>query len=78
MCTYPDVENLLYASLHSINKRATPEKMIKYKTALKIYKIYNDNSMFYEWQQLFFNQNFNGRNQMANFRDLSKCKIAKT
>ena len=33
--------------------------------------------MSFEWQQLFFNQNFNQRNNRANFRDLSKHKIGK-
>ena len=33
--------------------------------------------MSFEWQQLFFNQNFNNRNNKANFRNLSTYKIGK-
>ena len=50
---------------------------MKYKTALQLHKIYNDNSMSVEWQQLFFVQNFNERNQKAKFIDISQYKIGK-
>ena len=45
--------------------------------ALLLYKFYNDNCMSFEWQQMFFVQNFNERNQMAKFYDTSKYKIWK-
>ena len=61
------VENNSFVTLHSIYNQATPEYMIKYKTALMLYKIYNDNSKSFEWQHMFFVQNFNEPNQMANF-----------
>ena len=76
LCTQYE-ENTSFMSLHNINNRATPDNMIKYKTALQLHKIYNDNSMSFEWQQLFFMQNFNERNQMAKFVDISKYKIGK-
>ena len=71
------VENTSFLTLHAINKRATPDNMIKYKTALQLHKLYNSTTSSYEWQRLFFVQNFNDRNQMANFYDASKYKIGK-
>ena len=71
------VENTSFLTLHAINKRATPDSMIKYKTSLQLYKLYNDTTSSLEWQHLFFIQNFNDRNQKANFFDASKYKIGK-
>ena len=71
------VENMSFATLHYLNDRATPDNIIKYKTALQLHKIYNDNSMSVEWQQMFFVQNFNKRNHKAKFVDISKYKIGK-
>ena len=76
LCTKYD-ENVSFATLHNIHNRATPEKMIKYKMALQLHKIYNDDTMSFEWQQMFFVQNFNERNQIAKFIDLSRYKIGK-
>ena len=66
-----------YATIHVINNRATPEKIMKYKTAITLHKIYNSERMSYEWQQLFLNQNFNNRYSKANFLDLSRYKFGK-
>ena len=72
------MENTSFMTLHAINNQATPNNMIKYNTALQLYKIYNDYSMLsLEWQQMFFVQNFNEHNQMANVYDPSKYKIGK-
>ena len=76
LCTKYD-ENVSFATLHNIHNRATPEKMIKYKMALQLHKIYNDDTMSFEWRQMFFVQNFNERNQIAKFIDLSRYKIGK-
>ena len=61
---------LYYTTLHT-------QQMLHYKTAILLHKIFNNENMPFEWQQLFFNQNFNQRNNRANFRDLSKRKIGK-
>ena len=77
MCTHNYDQSISFITLHTLNNRATPDKMIKYKTSLLLHKIVNNNDMSLEWQQLFFNQNFNQRNNRANFRDLSKYRIGK-
>ena len=55
----------------------TPDQILKYKTAILFHKTYSDNTMSFKWQQLFFNQNFNQRNNMANFLDTSTYKVGK-
>ena len=77
ICTPNYNRFMSYATIHSINNRATPEKIMKYKTSLTLHKIYNTEKMPYEWQQLFLNQNFNNRNSKANFFDLSRFKFGK-
>jgi hypothetical protein len=77
ICTHNYNRFMSYATIHSINNRATPEKIMKYKTSLTLHKIYNTEKMPYEWQQLFLNQNFNNRNSKANFLDLSRFKFGK-
>ena len=77
ICTKNYDQSISYLKLHTINNRATPEQMLHFKTAIVLHKIINNERMSFEWQQLFFNQNFNQRNFRANFRDLSKRKIGK-
>ena len=52
---------MLYETLHRTNKRATPEKMLLYKHALLLYKIYNDETFNVGWIEMNFQQNFNAR-----------------
>ena len=66
-----------HLSLHSMNNRATPSKMLLYKHALLLHKTYNDTKMSPEWLGLNFQQNFNNRNEMVNIIDTSKYKIGK-
>ena len=75
ICTHNYNRFMSYATIHSINNRATPDKIMKYKTSLTLHKIYNTEKMSYEWQQLFLNQNFNDRNSKANFLDLRRRSI---
>ena len=77
LCTTLYDQNMSFITLHSITKRATPPQMMKYKLALQLHKLYNNENMSNDWLSLFFNQNFNGRNSKANFRDTSNHKIGK-
>ena len=77
LCTALYDQNMSFITLHSITKRATPPQMMKYKLALQLHKLYNSENMNDDWLSLFFNQNFNGRNSKANFRDTSNHKIGK-
>ena len=51
--SYPD-PMISFERLHQLNNRATPEKMMAYKLALKLYKTYNSNQHSFEW--LAFNE----------------------
>ena len=77
LCTPNYDQSISHSTLHVINNQATPKNIMKYKTALMLHKLYNNTSMSFEWQQLFFNQNFNTRNNHTNFLDLSNYRIGK-
>ena len=66
-----------YDTLHSINKRGTPNKMVLYIHALLLQRIYNATSASPNWVDLNFQQNFNGRMQMFNVYDASNYKVGK-
>ena len=51
--------------------------MMQYKHVTQLYKVYNSENQSNDWLDLFFNQNFNSRNNKANFIDNSVCKIGK-
>ena len=68
---------LSFQRLHIITKRATPPQIMKYKLALQLHNLYNQENMSDDWLDLFFNQNFNARNNKANFGDTSNHKIGK-
>ena len=70
-------QSMSYERLHSINKRATPSKIMEYKTALLFHKTYNNNSGSVEFYDLFFNQNFNACTLRASFLDTSTFKVGK-
>ena len=51
--------------------------MMKDRLALQLHDLYNTEKMSNDWLDLFFNQNFNGRNNEANFYDTSNYKVGK-
>ena len=48
--------NLSFEAIHSSNNRATPNKMLIYKHALLLFKLYNNGEETTEWQNLNANQ----------------------
>ena len=66
-----------YQTLHSINKRAVPQQIMKYKLSLNLSKICNDETALYYWLSLFFNQSFRTRTEYVNFFDQSNFKAGK-
>ena len=62
--------NVSFERIHSINKRATPEKIMLYRHALMLYKLYNGNEQTTEWVHLNLNQVLTSRQ--------TKFKITKT
>ena len=66
-----------YATLHALNKIATPEKMMIYKMSIQLHKIYNSQNMNEDWIDLHFQQNFNERNDKVQIIDSSRLRIGK-
>ena len=59
-----------FEAIHKLNNRATPEKIMIYKHALMLFKIYNSNDQTTEWVNLNINQVLTSRQ--------TKFKINKT
>ena len=66
---YPDI-NISFLNLHSMAKRATPEKFRQYKLALQLYRTFNERIPENDWLTLNFYQSYNSRQTMFNVR---KC-----
>jgi hypothetical protein len=66
-----------YERLHIIIKRPLPQAIIKHNHALLLHKTYNEQDPTSDWLQINFNQNFNARNNKANFIDTSNFKQGK-
>ena len=66
---YPDI-NISFLNLHSMAKRATPEKFRQYKLALQLYRTFNERIPENDWLTLNFYQSYNSRQKMFNVR---KC-----
>ena len=65
------------ASLHKLEKRATPEQMMKYRLALQLHRLYNQEIENEDWIDLNFQQNFNSRNDKVKIIDNTRLKIKK-
>ena len=64
-----------YEKLHELQGRATPIKMMRYRLAIQLYKVYNAKMINDDWIDLNFQQNFNGRNNHVQINDVSKSRI---
>ena len=58
ICVKYCTNDVSYIEHHTIHKRATPEKMILYKHALNLFRLYNCNDYNMEWAALNYNQIF--------------------
>ena len=52
---YPD-PMILYANIHIMNQRATPDSMLLYRMSIQLFKLYNTNVHSLEWISLNWNQ----------------------
>ena len=77
ICTNNYDNMMSFDQIHAINKRATPNQILKYKHSLLLYKIWNDSIYSQEWLALNFQQNFNARTHTVMIYDTSKTKIGK-
>ena len=66
-----------YAQLHSQEKRALPMDFSKYRLAIQLYKIYNNDYYDDDWQDMNAQQNFNARMEMFQINDVSRLKVGK-
>ena len=71
------MEGISFNDLHKPNKRATPEQMMKYKHAIQMFKLFNDNNMDNNWLDLNVQQNFNDRMTNVHIVDNSNTKVGK-
>ena len=68
---------LSFEKLHVLQKRATPTRMMKYRLALQLHKLYNAENFTDDWIDLNFQQNFNSRNNKVKLIDQSRLRIGK-
>ena len=52
LCTPNYNWSMSYCELHTINKRATPEQLMKYKMALQLFKLFNGYEPILDWLSL--------------------------
>ena len=64
-----------FASVHSVCKRATPEMLMKYKLALCLYKLYNENLNSIEFTLLNVNQILTGRQTHFKIQKSNKYRV---
>ena len=77
LCESQYDNRISYERLHEIHDRATPIKMMKYRLAIQLYKIYNGRTESEDWIDLNFQQNFNNRNNHVQITDVSNLRIGR-
>ena len=66
-----------YFQLHCQEKRAMPMNFAKYRLAIQLYKIYNEDNFNDDWQDMNAQQNFNARNETFQISDYSRLKFGR-
>ena len=64
-----------FERIHSVNYRATPEKLLMYKHSLALFKFYILNAPTIEWCALHFNQILTSRQTKFKIRKSNKLKV---
>ena len=77
LCSMSNPQDTSYISLHTMCNRAIPEKIMLYKHAIELYKLYNTQTVTAEWTNLNFQQNFNGRVNKFLISSTSQTKVGK-
>ena len=77
LCQFQLDKMISFERLHEIHKRATPTKMMHYRLAIQLYKIYNGKIKNDNWIDLNFQQNFNDKDNHVQINDVSKLRIGK-
>ena len=66
-----------FAQLHNMEKRALPMNFAKYRLAVQLFKIYNDETRNDDWIDMNLQQNFNSRSRLFHINDYSTLRIGK-
>ena len=69
--------NTDWSTSYEIHKRATPIKMMWYKHAMKLHRLYSSTDGRDNWIDLNLQQNLNSRNGCVNLVDSSKLRVGK-
>ena len=64
-----------FLNIHHTMKRATPEKLLTFKHAVLLHKLYNDQSPSFDWVDLNFKQTFTTRETHFNIIRSNNYKI---
>ena len=64
-----------FERIHSINNRATPEKILLFKHSLSLFKLYNLNAPIIEWCALHFDQILTSRQTKLKIKKSNKLKV---
>ena len=64
-----------FLNIHSIAERATPEKILLYKHAILLHKLYNLQTPPMEWVDIHFKQTFNSRQSKFNIIKSNNFKV---
>ena len=75
LCTRMYDRSMSFNTLHTLNKRATPNQFTTYRHAILLHKVYNDETTNQNRLDLFFNQQFNDRWETVKFFDTKNYKI---
>ena len=75
LCTIGGGKDMSFENIHTMNMRATPEKMMLYKHALLLHKIYNSSDYSEEWIQLNLNQTLTSRQTVSKSIRLIRSKL---
>ena len=60
-----------------MEKRALPLNFARYRLAVQLFKIYNDETRNEDWIDMNVQQNFNSRSRMFQITDYSNLRIGK-
>jgi hypothetical protein len=66
-----------FVQLHRQEKRAMPMNFSKYRLAIQLYKIYNNDYFDDDWLDMNAQQNFNARMETFQIIDSSRLKVGK-
>ena len=77
LCESYSEERISYESLHTLQRRATPMKMMTYEQTLPLHKLYNLTETNDDWVDLSYQQNFNDWNNIIHILDTSRIRVGK-